>query len=351
MSDTASWLHSHRLEVAWAGFALANFAVLVWLFNYQTVPFHLVWVSLTLVYGARVWGPRATLLVLGWVWVASGLTLGYAVYNGGTTIDELTEIPLMSAMFLVMVWYARRREAALDEARRAAERERDFIRDASHQLKTPIAVARGLAELLRDSEAAADRRLDAADLVDELDHLGRVAERLLLLEVAEQPNSLMRADVDIEDLVVSAVRRWSRGAPRAWRIEIPDDGTISGDRQRLDSALDSVLENAVQATGERDAIHVATSIVGGNAVIRVTDSGGGIPPAVLPRVFDRFSRGDLGKQGTGLGLPIARAIVTAHGGTIAAFSQVDRGTTIVISLPGVREPDETGEPAHHTLAG
>src|SRR3954453_10763642 len=113
MSGTASRLRSHRLEVAWGAFSTANFAVLVWLFNYQTVPFHFVWVSLTLLYGARVWGPKVTLLVLSCVCLASTLTLGYAVYNGGTSIDELTEIPLMSAMFLATVWYARRRESAL----------------------------------------------------------------------------------------------------------------------------------------------------------------------------------------------------------------------------------------------
>jgi signal transduction histidine kinase len=353
MSDTASWLHSHRLEVAWGFFAAANFAVLVWLFNYQTVPFHLVWVSLTLLYGARVWGPGITLLVLACVCAASTLTLGYAVSNGGTTIDELTEIPLMSAIFLAMVWQARRREAALDEGRRAAERERDFVRDASHQLKTPIAVARGLGELLRDTEAAPDRRLDLADLVDELDRLGRIAERLLLLEVAEQPNSLNAEIVDVEDLVVSAVRRWSYGASRSWRIAVQAEGTIIGDRQRLDSALDSVLENAVQATSERDAIRVATSIAGTDVIVRVSDSGAGIPPALLPNVFERFSRGDVRKDGTGLGLPIARAIVEAHGGKIAAHSEVGRGTSIVISLPGVRQPAADGleqtEPS--TLAG
>jgi len=352
MSGIASWVRSHRLEVAWGVFALANFGVLVWLFNYQTVPFHFVWVSLTLLYGARVWGTGVTLLVLVCVCLASTLTLGYAVSNGGTSIDELTEIPLMSAMFLAMVWYARRREAALAEARRAAERERDFIRDASHQLKTPVAVARGLGELLRDTEPAPDRRLDLADLVEELERLGRIAERLLLLEVAEQPDSLCSEVVDVEDLVVSAVRRWSYGAQRGWRIAVAAEGTIMGDRQRLDSALDSVLENAVQETTERDSIHVATDIAGTDVIVRVTDSGRGISPDLLPRVFDRFSRGDLGKDGTGLGLAIARAIVQAHGGTIAAFSQPGRGTSIVISLPGVQTPSPEGlePPVRRTLA-
>jgi signal transduction histidine kinase len=258
----------------------------------------------------------------------------------------------MTAMFVVMVWYARRREAALAEARRAAERERDFLRDASHQLKTPIAVARGLGELLRDTEPAPDRRLDLADMVDELARLGRIAERMLLLEVAEHPDGLISEAVDVEDLVVSAVRRWSYGAHRSWRIAVAAEGTVMGDRQRLDSALDSVLENAVQATTESDSIHVATTVEGTDAIIRVTDSGHGIAPALLPRVFDRFSRGDLRKDGTGLGLAIARAIVEAHGGRIDAFSEPGTGTSIVIALPGLLapSPDGIGPQRRRTLA-
>ena len=282
-----------------------------------------------------------TLFVLACVWAASFLTLGYAVYRGATPIEELTEIPLMSAMFLVMVWYARRRQAALEDARRAAERERDFLRDASHQLKTPIAVARGLADLLRASETSADRRLDIEDLVEELDRLGSIAEDLVLLEAAQQPGSLVNGPVDVEDLVVSAVRRWSRGARRTWRVDVDIEGVLTGDRQRLDSALDAVFENAIQATVESDTLAVTARAAATDAVISVADSGVGIDPELLPRVFERFSRGRSasGWRGTGLGLPIVKAIVEAHGGTVSARSAADQGTTITLRLPGLAATD------------
>jgi two-component system OmpR family sensor kinase len=347
-SGIASWTVGRRPEILWGAFAIANFAVLFGMPDYQTVPFHFVWVSLTVLYGFRVWPIRPTVLVLAGICSASALTLGTAVSRGYTTIDELTEIPLMSAVFLAMVWHARRRHAALQEAARAAERERAFIRDASHQLKTPIAVAKGLAELLRVSERSLVRRRDITDLVDELDRLGGIAENLVILEVAEQPGSLEWAAVDVEDLVVSAVRRWSRGANRRWRVDVRIDGTMDGDRRRLDSALDAVLENAVQATDERDAIELRATQVEDGMVVHLSDTGVGIPGELLPRVFERFSSGRRrGTHGTGLGLPIAKAIIEAHGGTISADSVPGRHTTITIHLPG---PVSPLRPAHSAAA-
>jgi signal transduction histidine kinase len=352
MSVTASWLRSHKLEAGWAIFALANFALLVTLLEYETVPFHFVWVSLTLLYGYRVWGLGMTLLVLSAVCLASAATLGYAVSSDAVSVDELTEIPLMSAMFLVMVWYARQREDALGQARRAAEREREFIRDASHQLKTPIAVSRGLADLLRESETSSARRRDIADLSEELDRLADIAENLVLLEVADLADSLVCSPVDVEDLVVSAVRRWSRGTRRVWRVNVTLEGVLSGDRERLDSALDAIMENAIQATCESDTIAVTAHAAGTDAAIEVTDSGTGIPSELLPRIFERFSRGRSvsGKHGTGLGLPIAKAIIEAHGGVVTARSDAGHGTTIDIRLPGLVAVSAIAPPAPHREA-
>ena len=90
-------------------FALANYAVMIAWPSWETIPFHFVWISLTLVYGFRVWPIRETLLLLACVMVATGASIGFDAFRGIELWGELTEVPLMAAMFLAMVWHARRR--------------------------------------------------------------------------------------------------------------------------------------------------------------------------------------------------------------------------------------------------
>jgi signal transduction histidine kinase len=244
-------------------------------------------------------------------------------------------------MFLAMVWHAERRQAALREVQLAAAREREFVRAASHQLKTPIAIARGLASMVRSEQNGAPANADMDDLVEELDRLSRITEDLLLLAAAEQQDSLVRGEVDFEDLIVTAVaRRWGRTQDRSWRI-VPCEGTIAdADRHRLDSALDAVLENAVHATRDGDRISVIGRAEGTVAVIEVDDAGAGIPADALPHVFQRFwsapCRADDEHRGTGLGLAIVEAVVTAHDGWVDIESAPGRGSTVTIRLPGFR---------------
>jgi signal transduction histidine kinase len=283
-----------------------------------------------------MWRLGRTLGTLLAVVAATGVTLGWVVLHGPQGPDELTEVPLMAAMFLAMVWHTERRKDAADEVRRAAEREHEFVRAASHQLRTPIAVARGLASLVRTGADPSRADADLTDLVDELNRLSRIADDLLLLASAEQQDALLRADVDLEDLIVGAGRRWNRVENRRWRIH-PCEGTIAAaDRDRLDSLLDAVLENAVNATGVGDAIKLSARAEGDLAVIAVTDTGAGIPPNSLPYVFDRFWRASYGspeRRGSGLGLAIVKAIADAHHGTVTIASDLGRGTTVTIRLP------------------
>src|SRR5262249_54665657 len=161
---------------------------------------------------------------------------------------------------------------AFEQMHRAAAREREFVRDASHQLKTPIAVARGMADLMRQSKGS-QRDKDLDDLVEELDRLGRIAQGMLTIAAAEQIDNLVVERVDFEDIVVSAARRWSRTAERAWGVEVRAEGTLVADRDRIDAALDAVIENAVAATSEEDSVVIIGRAHGGDAILEVSDTG------------------------------------------------------------------------------
>jgi signal transduction histidine kinase len=256
--------------------------------------------------------------------------------RGEVTAAELTEVPLMAGMFLAMVWHARRRQAAVEELRRTGEREREFIRDASHQLRTPITIARIHAELIRDADADSAVHGDAAVVLDELTTLGTIAERLLLLAAAEHADFLVRRPIDSEALVVSVARRWAANGSRRWLVDVDVEGTLVGDRDRLVTALDALLENAVKFTREGDQIKIRGFRDGGDAVIEIADTGVGIAHDHLDRIFERFAvvEGEPG-HGTGLGLSIVKTIVEAHRGSISVASSPGRGATFRVRLPGL----------------
>ena len=356
MSAIGSTLRRHRVEVVWGLFAAANVAVIVLVSRWETIPFHLVWVSLTLVYGFRLWRLRTTMVLLLVVIAVTGAALAWSIARGHEGPDELAEVPLMAAMFLAMVWHAVRRQAAVEEAGRLAESEhrlllgqREFVRDASHELRTPITVARGHAELIRDAGLNEQVSNDAEVVLDELGHLSRLSERLLLLTTAGHPGFLLTVPVPIEPFLRGLVRRWAPTAARDWQVLIATRGTVRADRERLETALDGLLENAVRATGGGEAIRVGSRMDREDLVIEVADRGRGIRAEDLPRIFDRFSRvgSDRARSdgGTGLGLSITKAIVEAHGGSIAVESQEGDGATFRVRLGGYREDVQGEEPS------
>jgi two-component system OmpR family sensor kinase len=337
-------LRKYGVEIAWGIFALGNWgAMLAWP-DWETIPFHLLFISLTLVYGFRVWKATSTTIVLSLVILITGSAIFVDALNGSQLWGELFEVPLMSAMFLAMVWHATRREAALKQVALVADRQREFVRDASHQLKTPIAVCRALTGVIQTGDDESQRAIDLVDLADELVGLGEIAERLLML-AGSHPDDLVLAPVEVEDLVVAAIARWSRRIDRNWGIHVLDDGLIDGDRTRLDGALDAILENAAAATTDGDSILVVTrSTGGGRVVVEVVDTGQGIAKEAAERVFDRFWSAPYqpgGKRGTGLGLAIVKAVAEAHGGTAEFSSVLGKETTVRIVLPGFRRTTAT----------
>ena len=341
MRGTASRLKA--IDVLWFTYALVNLgAMLLWP-RWETIPFHLIWFSLTVLYGFRVWGLRTTYAVLLVQGLVTGLLISNDAHHGTQEWGELFEVPLMSAMFLAMVWHARRhRDAAMaleeNTRERAAllARQERFLHDVSHELRTPITIARGHLEIMGHPDEPQAPEVTVA--IDELGRMDRIVERLLLLVRAGQTDFTATAeDVDLEALIEDVTMRWAEVAPRAWQVGELARGTLRTDRDALRIVLDALVENAVAHTSEDDAIELSTRAMGSSVAIEVADEGSGIPPEMLDRIFERFGRTDAGRArsngGVGLGLSIVDAIAKAHGGRCAVRSS-PRGSVFTLIFPG-----------------
>ena len=334
------------VDIAWGVFSLANLVAMLVFARWETVPFHFIWISLTLLYGFRVWAARPTAWVLGLVMLTTFAAILLDVSRGTEPVDELNEVPLMAAMFAVMVWHAQRRLAADRERQRMGEEnmrllaaQRRFLQDASHQLRTPITIGLGHAELLARELVGKPEASDIQVVVGELSRLRRIGERLLVIAASEDPGFLRPEPVALDEFTMEVIRRWRPAAERRWQLGRLDEAAVVADRERLGLAVDALLENAVRHTGARDVIKLsAVSPAGaGTAAFVIADSGGGIPAAELAHIFDRFGTGGgpPGSRGTGLGLALARAIARAHGGDIQVRSTVGTGSEFELVLPTV----------------
>jgi signal transduction histidine kinase len=347
------WLRRRSVELAWGAFAVANVGGMVLWERWETIPFHFIWVSLTLLYGFRVWRLRPTFTVLAAVCLVTGVLIAADAARGTQEWGELFEVPLMSAMFLAMVWHARRRQEALRAAEREAdqrasllERQERFLHDASHELRTPVTIARGQLEVLKRIDGGAATEVEIA--IDELERIERIVERLLLLAKAEQPDFLALERVDLAAFVEDVFMRWSEIAPRRWRLGECAAAVVLADREGLRIALDALLENAVKYTDDGDVIEVRERRIGSLVAIEVQDEGCGIPAAALERIFERFARADTARTrahgGVGLGLAIADAIVRAHGGR-CTVQTTGRGSVFALELVGVAHARVVEQPA------
>ena len=329
-------LRSSWVDVAWVIFVGLNLAAMRLLPAWQTVPFLVIWVSLTMIYGFRMWRLQPTIMTLAAVTLATGGVIGVQVLQGQEEGEYLIEVPLIAMMFLVMVWHGRRRLATMAENLRLLEQQRRFIQDASHELGTPITVALGHTQLIQ--QAASDPVIadDARVVADELLRLRRLAARLLLLASTGGPDFLDLAPVEVNPLLVDGLNRW-RQTPRRWSERLGAEATVLGDRDRLALALDALIENAVAHTDVDGRIELSTRLEGTSVVLGVADSGSGIPAAELGRIFDRFARVDPHRNrkagGVGLGLAIVKAIAQAHHGSVRAHSRLGQGSLFEVVLP------------------
>jgi signal transduction histidine kinase len=339
--ESAGWLRRYRVELLWVAFAITNYAVMIAWPTWETVPFHFVWISVTLLYGFRVWPVRATLLGLACVMTATGVSIGFDAFRGIQLWGELFEVPLMAAMFLAMVWHARRRvdaqhiaEQRAEEGRSLLARQERFIHDASHELRTPVTIARGHLELLR-GETGRTPELEVA--LDELARIDAITGRLLLLATVDQPDFVRPVETELEPFLEELFMRWSEVAPRSWRLGTLAPGSLLVDPERLRVALDALIENAVKYTQPPAAIELRACPSGpGRVSIEVRDEGCGVPAPALSLIFERFARADPARTrsagGVGLGLAIADAIVKAHGGSCGVLS-TGHGSVFALRLP------------------
>jgi signal transduction histidine kinase len=334
------------VDIAWVVFSLANLVAITVFSHWETVPFHFIWISLTLLYGFRVWSIKPTLWVLSAVMATTFATIGWDVFEGAQSVDELNEVPLMAAMFGMMVWHAQRRLAADDERTRVgAENERllatqrRFLQDASHQLRTPITIALGHAELLASGLAGSGtpEERDIGVVVGELARLRRLGERLLMIAAAEDPEFLRPEPVALDRFVMDVLRKWMPTAKRNWQLGRLDPVVVKADRERLGLAVDALLENAIRHTSDGAVIQLSVLSAGDGSAARmiITDTGTGILPSEREHIFERFrSGGELGDgRRTGLGLALVRAVARAHGGEALVRSTPGRGSEFELVLP------------------
>src|SRR5262245_10671819 len=319
MLDTASSPVNRWLFPGWVIFAAANTALMFAMPGKETIPFHFVYISMAVVYGFQPVPLRRPSAVLGLGARTTGTALLLHVRNNVIGWEETAEIPLMAVLFLVMVWHVRRRVAATREARRYADSEHEmremqkrFVRFASHELRTPVTVGRGFAELIRDAQPGSQAAQDAVVVLEEFDNLERIAARLLTLARMDEHWTVKPSVVPLRAELERTVTRWRPAANRDWKLR-PPSTVVVADRQRLETALDSLVENAVRYTEEGGRIELAAYLDEESVVIEVRDNGSGIPEEELAYIFESFRSGSW-RGGDGIGRAIVKTYVEGHGG-------------------------------------
>jgi signal transduction histidine kinase/PAS domain-containing protein len=236
----------------------------------------------------------------------------------------------------------RERATALEEADRVRT---DFVANMSYELRTPLTSIGGFAELLAGGyagklSAKGDDYVSA--ILESVDRLSKLINDVLDLTTADTRGiALERERVDVAGLCRAALETGrARAAEKAQKLEgeiSPAAGFVFGDARRIRESIEHVLANAIAYTDRKGRIVLTADGDGENAIIRIADNGSGIAPEDMPRVFDRFDRvveaGVRGEAALGLGLPLTRQFIEAHGGTVELQSKKGKGTTVTLTIP------------------
>lgn len=236
----------------------------------------------------------------------------------------------------------------VSDVRRMEQVRREFIANVSHELRTPLAGIKSVLDTLEggaiSDEPTAREFLERADR--EVDRLVRMVEELLELsriESGEVP--IARERVDINEVISDTMRRLSHTAEQngvSLKLENgAEPATVTGDADRLERVVVNLVGNAIKFTPEGGSVTVAKTVADGMVSVRVCDTGVGIDPDDLPRVFERFYKADRSRRGggTGLGLAVVKHTIEAHGGTVGVESAPGRGSTFWFQVPLANNPD------------
>ena len=234
----------------------------------------------------------------------------------------------------------------LDNLEQSFDRQKKFVSDASHELKTPIAVIQGYSNLLlrwgKSDPAVLDESLES--IAREADNMKRIVEQLLLLaKIGRYMFTPENVELSAE---LSSVMDGYSLVCKTHKFEFVSNGEIFAklDRNMFTECVRAVIDNAVKYSDENTAVTVTLKSEDGYAVIKIADCGQGISEADLPHIFDRFYRCDKSRNrdahSSGLGLTIAKSIVEMMGGTIEAESELKKGSVFTLRFP---EKEETNE--------
>ncbi|NLY97961.1 MAG: HAMP domain-containing histidine kinase [Clostridiaceae bacterium] len=230
----------------------------------------------------------------------------------------------------------------MDSIEASYQKQKQFVSDASHELRTPISVIQGYAHMLnrwgKNDPKVMEEAIEA--IMEETENMKDLVEKLLFIARSDKSTfQLEKTPFDLSSLVSDLIKEFSLIAPKKQFVFKPfASPVVTADKNRIKEAYRIIMDNAVKYTGSNGVITLSVFLEGNFACVSIADNGPGIPKEELPKIFDRFYSRNRGSKEAeskshGLGLALAKIIVLAHGGKITVKSTLNIGTEFIVKIP------------------